>query len=203
MPEADTPKPLDHLDQLRHYGLVARNSQMLLVMEPPERPTPDVEEARGAIAHDAFDFLTEVQEGVESPYFATYTRQDARYIDQLAAERVRQTEWDRFCVFDVSEPRIRMTEPGEAQAASFAYLATSYMRRVKAPFYQVPALRASVSAPRNLAEFVVTVGTVKEVTLAASGERFHQVVQRNEWRTAFAFWEANRWLAGAMGGIAA
>ncbi|HLQ31478.1 MAG TPA: hypothetical protein VK457_02220, partial [Chloroflexota bacterium] len=83
----------DTLKQLSRYARVARNSQMLLVMEPPEPSTPDVEEARGAIAQEAFDFLTEVLEGVESPYFTTYTRQDARYIDLVAAEKVRQSGW--------------------------------------------------------------------------------------------------------------
>lgn len=195
MPEADT------LKELSRYARVARNSQMLLVMEPPERSTPEVEEARGAIAQEAHDFLTEVLDGVESPYFATYTRQDARFIDRLAVEKVRQSQWDRYGVFDM-EPKLRMTNTAEAQAASFAYLAATCMRQVKAPFYQAPALRAGVSGPRNLAEFVDTVGKVKEITLAATGEDFQQVVQRNDWRTAFAFWEANRRLAGAMGSIA-
>ncbi|HLQ35365.1 MAG TPA: hypothetical protein VK457_21970, partial [Chloroflexota bacterium] len=90
----------------------------------------------------------------------------------------------------------------EAQAASFAYLAASWMRQVKAPFYQAPSLRTSVPAPRNLAEFVDTVGTVKEVTVRATDAEFHRLVQRGEWRVAFAFWEANRWLASAVGGMA-
>ena len=192
----------DSLKQLSRYARVARNSQMLLVMEPPEAATPDVEEARGAIAQDAFDYLTEVLEGVESPYFATYTRQDARYIDSVAADKVRQSTWDRFGIFDMGEPKLHMTDAAEAQAASFAYLAATCMRQVKAPFYQAPALRAGVPAPRNLAEFVDTVSTVKDVTLRACDSEFHRVVQRGEWRVAFAFWEANRWLAGAMGGIA-
>jgi len=191
----------DSLKQLTRYGRVARNSQMLLVMEPPEPPAAEVEEARGAIAQEASDFLTEVLEGVESPYFATYTRQDARYIDLVAAEKVRQSGWDRYGVFDM-EPRLRMTDSSEAQAATFAYLAASWMRQVKAPFYQAPSLRATVAAPRNLAEFVETVGTVKDVTLKATDAEFHRVVQRGEWRLAFAFWEANRLLAGAVGGIA-
>jgi len=191
----------DSLKQLTRYGRVARNSQMLLVMEPPEPPAAQVEEARGAIAQEACDFLTEVLEGVESPYFATYTRQDARYIDLVAAEKVRQSGWDRYGVFDM-EPRLRMTNSSEAQAATFAYLAASWMRQVKAPFYQAPSLRATVAAPRNLAEFVDTVGTVKDVTLKATDAEFHRVVQRGEWRLAFAFWEANRLLAGAVGGIA-
>jgi hypothetical protein len=192
----------DTLKQLSRYARVARNSQMLLVMEPPEPPTAEVEEARGAIAQDAFDFLTEVQDGVESPFFTTYTRQDARYISVVAAEKVRQTAWDRFGVFSMSEQALRMADSSEAQAATFAYLATSLMRRIKAPFYQAPGIRAGVPAPRNLAEFVDTVATVKDITLRASDTGFHQVVQRNEWRVAFAFWEANRLLAGAMGGIA-
>ncbi len=192
----------DTLKQLSRYARVARNSQMLLVMEPPEPPTAEVEEARGAIAQDAFDFLTEVQDGVESPFFTTYTRQDARYISVVAAEKVRQTAWDRFGVFSMSEPALRMADSSEAQAATFAYLATSLMRRIKAPFYHAPGIRAGVPAPRNLAEFVDTVATVKDITLRASDTGFHQVVQRNEWRVAFAFWEANRLLAGAMGGIA-
>jgi hypothetical protein len=191
----------DTLKQLSRYARVARNSQMLLVMEPPEPSTPDVEEARGAIAQEAFDFLTEVLEGVESPYFTTYTRQDARYIDLVAAEKVRQSGWDRFGVFDM-EPKLRMVDASEAQAASFAYLAASWMRQVKAPFYQAPSLRTSVPAPRNLAEFVDTVGTVKEVTVRATDAEFHRLVQRGEWRVAFAFWEANRWLASAVGGMA-
>ena len=90
----------------------------------------------------------------------------------------------------------------EAQAATFSYLAASCMRQVKAPFYQAPALRAGVPSPRNLAEFVETVAKVKDVTLRACESEFHEVVERNEWRVAFAFWEANRWLAGAMGGMA-
>jgi len=191
----------DTLKQLSRYARVARNSQMLLVMEPPEPSTPDVEEARGAIAQEAFDFLTEVLEGVESPYFTTYTRQDARYIDLVAAEKVRQSGWDRFGVFDM-EPKLRLVDASEAQAASFAYLAASWMRQVKAPFYQAPSLRTSVPAPRNLAEFVDTVGTVKEVTVRATDAEFHRLVQRGEWRVAFAFWEANRWLASAVGGMA-
>src|SRR5579859_5136131 len=132
----------DSLKQLSRYARVARNSQMLLVMEPPEPATAEVEEARGAIAQDAFDFLTEVQEGVESPYFTAYTRQDRRYIDMVAVEKVRQSLWDRYGVFELSEPKLRMTDASEAQAASFAYLAAAWMRRVKAPFYQAPNLRA-------------------------------------------------------------
>jgi hypothetical protein len=190
----------DSLKQLSRYARIARNAQMLLVMEPSEPPSPDAEEARGAIAQDASDYLTEVLDGVESPYFATYTRQDARYIDRVAADKVRQSAWDRFGVFDVSEPRLHMTDAAEAQAASFAYLAAICMRQVKAPFYQAPSLRASVPAPRGLAEFVDTVARVKDVTLLASDTGFHRAVQRNEWRVAFAFWEANRWLAGAMSG---
>lgn len=192
----------DSLKQLSRYARVARNSQMLLVMEPSEPPSPEVEEARGAIAQDAFDYLTEVLDGVESPYFATYTRQDARYIDRIAADKVRQSAWDRFGVFDMGEPRLHLTDSAEAQAASFAYLAASCMRQVKAPFYQAPSLRAGVPAPRNLAEFVDTVATVKDVTMLASDRGFHRAVQRSEWRVAFAFWEANRWLAGAVGGMA-
>jgi len=190
----------DSLEQLSRYARVARNSQMLLVMEPSELASSEAEKARGAIAQDAFDYLREVLDGVESPYFATYTRQDAHYIDRLAADKVRQSTWDRYGVFDVAEPRLRMTDSAEAQAASFAYLAASCMRQVKAPFYQAPSLRASVPAPRNLAEFVDTVSKVKDVTMLASDTGFHRAVQRNEWRVAFAFWEANRWLAGAMGG---
>jgi hypothetical protein len=190
----------DSLKQLSRYARVARNSQMLLVMEPPEAAAPEVEEARGAIAQEAFDYLTEVLDGVESPYFTTYTRQDARYIDRVAADKVRQAVWDRFGVFDM-EPRLQMTDSAEAQAATFAYLAATCMRQVKAPFYQAPSLRASVPAPRNLAEFVDTVAKVKDVTLLASDTDFHHVVQRNDWRVAFAFWEANRWLAGAMAGM--
>ena len=191
----------DGLKVLSRYGRVARNSQMLLVMEPPEPVAPEVEEARGTIAREAADFLSEVQDGVESPYFATYTRQDARFIDLIAVEKVRQSEWDRVGVFQM-EPRLRMTDSSEAQAAMFAYLAASCMRQVKAPFYHAPALRASVSGPRNLAEFVRTVATVKDVTLRACDAEFHDVVQRNEWRVAFAFWEANRQLASTMGRIA-
>jgi hypothetical protein len=190
----------DSLKELSRYARVARNSQMLLVMEPADRPSPDVEEARGAIAQDAFDYLTEVLDGVESPYFTTYSRQDAHYIDRVAADKVRQSTWDRFGVFDIAEPKLQMTDSTEAQAASFAYLAASCMRQVKAPFYQAPSLRAGVAAPRNLAEFVDTVATVKDVTLMASDSGFHKAVQRNEWRLAFAFWEANRWLAGAVSG---
>jgi hypothetical protein len=192
----------DSLQQLSRYARVARNSQMLLVMEPPESTQPEVEEARGAIAQDAFDYLNEVLEGVESPYFATYTRQDRRYIDVVAVEKVRQSAWDRMGVFDIGEPKLRLTDASEAQAASFAYLAASCMRQVKAPFYLVPSLRAGVSAPRNLAEFVDTVSTVKVVTMRATDDEFHRVVQSSDWRVAFAFWEANRWLAGAMGGMA-
>ena len=191
----------DSLKQLSRYARVARNSQMLLVMEPSEAPSHDVEEARGAIAQDASAYLTEVLEGVESPYFATYTRQDARYIDVIAADKVRQSAWDRYGLFE-GEPRLHMTNSSEAQAASFAYLAASCMRQVKAPFYQAPSLRAGVRGPRNLAEFVDTVATVKDVTLQACDRGFHSVVQRGEWRLAFAFWEANRWLAGAMAGMA-
>src|SRR5579862_966654 len=100
MPETNS----DGLKQISRYARVARNSQMLLVMEPPDSSAREVEEARGAIAQDAFDFLTEVQEGVESPYFTTYTRQDAKFIDRIAADKVRQSEWDRFGVFDM-EPK--------------------------------------------------------------------------------------------------
>jgi len=192
----------DSLKQLSRYGRVARNSQMLLVMEPPVDTSRDVEEARGAIAQDAFDYLTEVLEGIESPYFTTYTRQDARYISNVAVEKVRQSMWDRVGVFDAGEPRLQMTDAAEVQAASFAYLAASCMRQVKAPFYQAPSLRAGVSCPRNLAEFVDTVATVKDVTLMACDADFHRAVQRNDWRVAFAFWEANRVLASAMGGMA-
>lgn len=192
----------DSLAQLSRYARVARNSQMLLVMEPASGPSPEVEEARDAIAQDASAYLTEVLEGVESPYFATYTRQDARYIDRVAADKVRQSAWDRYGLFEIGEPTLHMTDSTEAQAASFAYLAATCMRQVKAPFYQAPSLRAGVRAPRNLAEFVDTVATVKDVTLLASDQGFHHVVQRSEWRLAFAFWEANRWLAGAMGGMA-
>jgi hypothetical protein len=191
----------DGLKVVSRYGRVARNSQMLLVMEPPKPATREVGEARGAIAQEAMDFLSEVQEGVGSPYFATYTRQDKRFIDLLAMNKVRESEYDRFGVFQM-EPKLRMTDSSEAQAATFAYLAASCMRQVKAPFYQAPALRAGVSGPRNLAEFVSTVLTVKDVTLRACEAEFHEVVQRNEWRVAFAFWEANRQLAAAMGGTA-
>lgn len=196
MREADT------LKELTRYARVARNSQMLLVMEPPDPPSTEVEEARSAIVQDASDFLNEVLDGVESPYFRPYTRQDRRYIDLVAVEKVRRAQWDRVGVFDLAEPKLRMTDVTEAQAASFAYLAASCMRQIKAPFYQAPGLRVSVPAPRNLVEFVDTVGMVKDVTIRASDNEFHSVVQRNEWRVAFAFWEANRWLAGAMGGMA-
>lgn len=192
----------ESLQQLSRYGRVARNCQMLLVMEPPEADAPEVEKARAAIAQDAFDYLTEVQEGVESPYFSTHSRQDARYISVLAAEKVRQSTWDRYGLFEMGDPKLRMTDASEAQAASFAYLAASCMRQVKAPFFQAPQLRATVRSPRDLAEFVDTVGTVKDVTMRAAEGEFHRVVQRNDWRVAFAFWEANRWLAGAMGGMA-
>lgn len=192
----------DSLKQLSRYARVARNSQMLLVMEPPESSSAEVESARGAIAQDAFDYLTEVLEGVESPYFTPFTRQDRRYIDMVAVEKVRQAEWDRRGVFDMGEPKLRMTDSSEAQAATFAYLAASCMRQIKAPFYQAPSVRAGVSSPRNLAEFVDTVAVVKDVTLMATDTEFHRVVQRNDWRVAFAFWEANRWLASAMGGMA-
>ena len=191
----------DGLKVLSRYGRVARNSQMLLVMEPPESTAREVEEARGAIAREAAAFLNEVKDGVESPYFATYTRQDRRFIDVIAAEKVRQSEWDRVGIFQM-EPKLRMTDSSEAQAATFAYLAASCMRQVKAPFYQAPMLRTSMHSPRNLAEFVNTVATVKEVTLLAAEAEFHDVVQRNEWRVAFAFWEANRQLAAVMGGAA-
>jgi len=189
----------DSLKQFSRYARVARNSQMLLVMEPPERNAPEVEEAREAIAEDAMSFLNEVEGGVESPYFTTYTRQDAHYIDRVAIEKVRQSVWDRFGLFELAEPRLRVTDAAEAQAASFAYLAASCMRQFKTPFYQAPALRTSVSAPRNLAEFVRTVNTVREVTVRAKDSGFHRVVERNEWRVAFAFWEANKWLAHTMG----
>ena len=191
----------DGLKALSRYGRVARNSQMLLVMEPPSSPAREVEEARGAIAREAADFLTEVQDGVESPYFTTYTKQDARFIDLLAAEKVRQGEWDRVGVFQM-EPKLHMTNSSEAQAATFAYLAASCMRQVKAPFYQAPGLRAGVAGPRNLAEFVRIVLRVKDVTRRACEAEFHDVVQHNDWRLAFAFWEANRQLAATTGGIA-
>jgi hypothetical protein len=191
----------DGLKQLSRYGRVARNSQMLLVMEPPRDRSDEVEQAREAIAQDASDYLAEVLDGVESPYFTPYTRQDKRYIDNVAVEKVRQSSWDRVGIFD-AEPKLQMTDSSEAQAATFAYLAASCMRQVKAPFYQLPGLRAGVPCPRNLAEFVDTVATVKEVTLMACDRDFHVAVQRTEWRVAFAFWEANRWLAGAMGGTA-
>src|SRR5581483_9780407 len=164
------------LKELSRYARVARNSQMLLVMEPPDGSSPDVEEAREAIAQEAFDYLTEVQEGVESPYFATYTRQDARFISVVAAEKVRQLAWDRYGLFASGDPRLEVADTSEAQAASFAYLAASCMRQVKAPFYQAPALRASVRSPRNLAEFVDTVRTVKDITKRAGEGEFHRVV---------------------------
>lgn len=192
----------DSLKQLSRYARVARNSQMLLVMEPPEPPSADVEEARGAIVQDAFDYLNEVLEGVGSPYFTPYTRQDRRYIDLVAVEKVRQAAYDHVGVFELGEPRLRLADASQAQAATFAYLAASCMRQVKAPFYQAPGLRTGVPSPRNLAEFVETVGTVKDITVRSSDAEFHRVVQRSEWRVAFAFWEANRWLAGAMAGIA-
>ena len=188
----------DSLTQISRYGRVARNSQMLLVMEPPEPPATAAEEAREAIAEDALAFLAEVEQGVESPYFTTYTRQDRRYVAFIAAEKVRQSVWDRCGIFELAEPKLRMTDSAEAQAATFAYIAASWMRQVKAPFYIAPSLRAGVPAPRNLAEFVHTIGTVKDVTSQARDTQFHRVVQRNEWRVAFAFWEANRRLAGAM-----
>src|SRR5579872_7355663 len=96
----------ESLQQLSRYGRVARNCQMLLVMEPPEADAPEVEKARAAIAQDAFDYLTEVQEGVESPYFSTHTRQDARYISVLAAEKVRQSTWDRYGLFEMGDPKL-------------------------------------------------------------------------------------------------
>lgn len=192
----------ENLKQLTRYGRVARNCQMLLVMEPQDPIPSVVEEARGAIAREAADFLSEVQNGVESPYFTTYTLTDARFIDLIAAEKVRQSEWDRVGIFQM-EPRLRMTDSSEAQAATFAYLAASCMRQVRTPFYQARALRASVTGPRDLSEFVKTVATVKDTTLrAAKAGEFHEVVQRIEWRVAFAFWEANRQLAWSMGGIA-
>ena len=188
----------DTLEQLSRYGRVARNSQMLLVMEPPRDGSRDVEEARGAIAQDAFDYLTEVLDGVESPYFTPRTRQDRHYIDRVALEKVRQADWDRYGVFDSGEPRLHKADAGPAQAASFAYLAAGCMRQVKAPFFHAPGLRAGVGGPRNLAEFVDMVGRVKDVTMLASDQGFSRAVQRTEWRLAFAFWEANRWLAGSM-----
>lgn len=185
------------LEQLKRYGRVARNSQMLLVMEPSPG-ADDVEKAREAISEDALSYLGEIEEGVQSPYFTTYTRQDARYIDFLAAEKVRQVAWDRLGVFEVSEPRIHVAETSQAQAATFAYLAASCMRLFKAPFYQAPGLRAAVRSPRNLAEFVGTVRTVKDVTHQSRGRHFQDVVARNDWRVAFTFWEANKWLAQTM-----
>ena len=189
----------DSLDEIARYARVARNSQMLLVMEPPTRGAPEVEEARDAIAEDALSFLNEVEHGVESPYFTAYTRQDRRYLALLAAEKVRQSTWDRCGIFELAEPKLKTADAGEAQAATFAYLAASWMRQVKAPFYQAPSLRAGVPAPRNLAEFVRTVDTVRDVTVQARDSDFHLVVQRNDWRVAFAFWEANRRLARSMG----
>ncbi len=185
----------DVLKQLTRYARVARNSQMLLVMEPPERSAPEVEEAREAIVEDANVFLMEVEEGVESPYFTTYTRKDARYIDLIAIERVRRSAWDRFGLFELSEPHLKVTDAVAAQTASFAYLAAICMQQLKVPFYQVPTLRTSVSAPRNLGEFIRTVSTVRDVTFQAKDVGFHKVVERNGWRIAFAFWEANKWLA--------
>ena len=189
----------DSLAQISRYARVARNSQMLLVMEPPEEGSREVEEAREAIADDALTFLAEVEQGVESPYFTPYTRQDRRFVEHLAAEKVRQSAWDRFGIFELAEPKLRTPDAAEAQAARFAYIAASCMWQVKAPFYQAPALRASVAGPRNLAEFVRTVDTVRDVTVQARDSAFHRVVQRNGWRVAFAFWEANRQLAQSMG----
>ncbi|MHB8618832.1 MAG: hypothetical protein ACYDAG_04540, partial [Chloroflexota bacterium] len=76
--------------QISRYGRVARNSQMLLVMEPPEQPRPEVEEAREAIAEDALGYLGEVRHGIQSPYFVVHGSQDTRFVDFLAVERVRQ-----------------------------------------------------------------------------------------------------------------
>jgi len=170
---------------------------MLLVMEPSPG-ADEVEKAREAITEDALSYLGEVQEGIHSPYFQTYTRQDARYIDFLATEKVKQASWDRLRVFDVSEPKIHKPETDEAQAATFAYLAASSMRLFKAPFFQAPGLRGTVEGPRNLAEFAGTVQRVREVTHQSRGPHFHEVVARNDWRVAFAFWEANKWLAQTM-----
>ncbi|MHB8618831.1 MAG: hypothetical protein ACYDAG_04535, partial [Chloroflexota bacterium] len=98
----------------------------------------------------------------------------------------------------VSESRIRVTDSSEAQAATFAYIAASCMSQFKAPFYVAPSVRAGVRCPRNLAEFLDTVGTVREVTSRACSSRFRDVVASNDWRVAFVFWEATKWLAQTM-----
>lgn len=186
------------LRQLSRYARVARNSQMLLVMEPPcPGEKPDIQEARDAIAEDAFSFLSEILEGVESPYFVTYTNQDGRFVSLLAAKKVRESTWDRVGGFEM-EPRLHMTDASEAQAATFAYLAASWMRQVKVPFYQAPALRVRVTGPRNLPEFVRTVHIVTAVTNQARDNHFYEVVERNEWRIAYGFWEANKWFSQTL-----
>ncbi|HUZ77825.1 MAG TPA: hypothetical protein VMV93_09625 [Chloroflexota bacterium] len=192
MAEADIP-----LEQLNRYARIARNSLMLLVIEPPNEISPDIDVAREAISDDALGYLNEVAEGVESPYFTTYTRGDARFIDRLAANKARQSAWDRAGIFQL-EPRIRPADAKGAMTATFAYLAASCMRHVKAPFYVAPTLRTSVRGPRNLGEFLSTVEVVKDVTRQARGSRYHDLVQRNEWRTAFAFWESTQWLSQTM-----
>jgi len=190
------PEAKDSMSQLARYARVARNSQILLVMEPLE-PIAAVEKAaRDAIAQDASDYLTEVLEGVESPYFATYFRHDTQYLDLVAADKAREPQGDRYDDV-IPEPKLHMTDTGEAQAATFAYLASiSCMRQIKVPFFQAPSLRASVSPPRTVGEFVDTVGKVKDATLLArEPESYHSLAMKEGWRTAFAFWEANRWLA--------
>lgn len=200
MPEGNSVD--NSLIQLSRYARVARNSQMLLVMEPPEESTLEVTEARDSIASEAYAYLEDVLSGVESPYFIAYTNQDRRYIEAVAAEKIRQAVYDHRGLFYLTEHTIETPDSRMAQAASFAYLATGYMQQVKAPFFQAPALRAALSAPRNLAEFVRTVTLVKDTTqLAAEKEDFRRVVQKQDWRVSFAFWEANRWLAGTMSGM--
>jgi len=191
----------ESLKKVNDYALVARNAQIVLTMEPPNpREHPEAEEARGLIAQNVFNFLTEVLDGVKSPYFVASTPQDTQYINHLAADGLSQLVWDRRGVFDLSsEPKIHRPDAGKAQAASFAYLASSCMRQVRTPFLPAPSLRTELRGVQDLADFVQTVNSVKDTTLfACESESYHNVVQKCEWRTAYAFWEANRWLAGTL-----
>lgn len=102
---AETDKPAqqyykDFSNQLTDISRVARNTVMLYVMEPPHKPSSDVEKARETIAFEASNYLNDVEEGIKSPYFIPYTSQDARFIGQVVAvQEILQSVWDPYGVF--------------------------------------------------------------------------------------------------------
>jgi hypothetical protein len=186
------------LQQLARYGRVATHSQILMVMEPPHPGEQSVEVARRTIVDEAVDYLEEVEKGVASPYFTIHTPEDSQVIVDLAVNKVRESAVDRPGVF-LMDPKIHSADPLPSQTAKFAYSASNYIQQVKVPFPLVPGLRTRVRGPRNLSEFLETVKKVKDVTYQTQDEEsFFEVRKSNDWRVAFAFWEANRWLAQAI-----